>query len=543
MVEQTSYDPHVAPTPVLFTDDGIQIAAEPRDTFLAGVRAAAEIARLSGRILPIKTENLPPSVSLVADQTPVKKQGARGTCWSFGAAAGLEAAYKRKYKLTLDLAPQYIFHLAKVMELYPDYIHYSGGHENNSTLWGFQDNSGIVHKLRRSAVCESRFAPYLNASEMSCLQKTIPKATEITEDRSTVAQSIMDAFDFCEGAIPTAARFNCIYMVGSSAAVNDPPSIADLEGVLAEGHEVVVDLTLDWTFDEKKNAYDYDPSQNGPGHTVLLVGYDRAAQVFTIKNSMGTEWRDNGYARVTYDFFKNCCFGANYIIDVVDPKVGLQKLSFWLGFWNIDVNGKRGTLIIRRYTDYRSSDGAPTKLGSYSVGEDSYDVNGAFDEGGQHCTAFIAPTTEKVVPGMASGQQLDLYCFSWDIEHAAGYVMLDGARYGAMLSRTPFPAQIGKTFALDDWIGSYDMNHDGTKGVLTIKSVSPVSGTYTDGNGKSSAIGGFAGSNSYELQLTIPLVGGDQKFDLLHHTTERGVFSGTTVWQGMTYGVIGLLKT
>jgi C1A family cysteine protease len=36
------------------------------------------------------------------------------------------------------------------------------------------------------------------------------------------------------------------------------------------------------------------------GHAVLLVGYDDATQAFTVKNSWGTNWGENGYFRIAY---------------------------------------------------------------------------------------------------------------------------------------------------------------------------------------------------------------------------------------------------
>ena len=64
-------------------------------------------------------QDLPASVSLAQYQTSIKDQGPRGTCWAFGGVAALEAAYKRKHSLELDLSEQYTFHMAKVMDLRP----------------------------------------------------------------------------------------------------------------------------------------------------------------------------------------------------------------------------------------------------------------------------------------------------------------------------------------------------------------------------------------------------------------------------------------
>src|SRR3712207_3783973 len=49
--------------------------------------------------------------SLARYQTmPFRDQGGRGTCWAFAGVAAMEAAYKRRYGLELDLSEQYVFH-------------------------------------------------------------------------------------------------------------------------------------------------------------------------------------------------------------------------------------------------------------------------------------------------------------------------------------------------------------------------------------------------------------------------------------------------
>ena len=55
-----------------------------------------------------------------------------------------------------------------------------------------------------------------------------------------------------------------------------------------------------------KDIYDFI-TKNHPtsGHIMTIVGYDDKEQVFIIANSWGTEWGDNGYFYMDYEYFNN----------------------------------------------------------------------------------------------------------------------------------------------------------------------------------------------------------------------------------------------
>lgn len=51
------------------------------------------------------------------------------------------------------------------------------------------------------------------------------------------------------------------------------------------------------------------------GHSVLIVGYSLPNQQFIIKNSFGSDWGEEGYAYVPFDYVKACVFEA-WTIDI-----------------------------------------------------------------------------------------------------------------------------------------------------------------------------------------------------------------------------------
>jgi hypothetical protein len=510
----------------------------------AGQRGVAEgmVAHVVG--VPAVQTAPPVTYSLAQYQTAFRNQGDRGTCWAFAGAAAMEAMYKRKYGVTLDIAEQYVFHVAKVQELAYNPMDPLRSHENNSTLWGFQGASDIVTKFVRSALCEEQYAPYLFQSTnipssnprptMTQIQNGVPSGNTITAANANPAQSTMDAFEFLEAVVPSAARAQCRY---KATGTGDPGKYdsTTLYNLIATGVEVVVDITLDYKADAN-GVWQYDATVSGGGHVVLLIGYDVRQQYFLAKNS----WGDTSFTKIGFGFIDKCCGWAHYITGVTDPKAAVDKRAFWMGTWNMDYDGWRGTLEFRRHTDYRASDDTkPTRLGTYVRDNIAYDVNGQFDSGYQHCIFYIAPSNARVTPGSEVGQRFDMYCFSYDVGHAAGKTTWNNGSYGAMMSRPALPAQTPATFQMADWIGTYTMNHDGWMGTLTVNSVAPLTVSYKDSNGQYTVHGTV---NQHEMAIVIAFPGNNQPFDLLYHTWEKGVISGTTTWGGQTFGAYALLN-
>lgn len=187
---------------------------EDLDTHRRAVERANTFARVNGlvHIPPIKP--LANVVSLAQYQTGFRNQGSRGTCYAFASCAAIEAAYKRKYGVDLDLSEQFAFHINKAGELYSDYTTTTSPHENNSSYWGFQGGSDIVDKLARAAIPTEAAAPYLDGPAMTQLLQATPAAG--TLDPNTATQEQLDAFEFLQGHIPTRARQSASYRVTAS---------------------------------------------------------------------------------------------------------------------------------------------------------------------------------------------------------------------------------------------------------------------------------------------------------------------------------------
>ena len=61
--------------------------------------------------------------------------------------------------------------------------------------------------------------------------------------------------------------------------------------------------TLRKTHPDVDAAMTYFTQQVEGGHSMALVGYDNQRRVFIVRNSFGTDWGDQGYCYLSYDFF------------------------------------------------------------------------------------------------------------------------------------------------------------------------------------------------------------------------------------------------
>ena len=493
---------------------------ESPDTQRARLSAVYAMAAARGRVR-VPDAALSGSIwSLAQYQTGFREQGSRGTCWAFAGCAALEAAYKRQFGLDLDLSEQYIFHIGKSTELYPDYLTNNLPYENNTSLTGFQGSSDIVEKLAASAVPEERYAPYQTQTQLEGI------AQALIGRPSVGTQEEYDTVEYSEKHIPLAARHEARYRVADWAALPANPGSTDVEKVLRSGREVVVDIE---------------------GHCLLVIGYDSPRKKFLAKNS----WGEGDFIELDYTATASeKILGGYYITDVVPPTEPAQQSAFWLGNWDMDHDGWRGKIVIRRVFNPRSSDhAAPTKLGNYYRDGKRFDVNGSLGDDGRSLLFHIADQEGRVQPGTLQGQEFRTYVFTRGPSLAAGKTHWDGRSFGVSLAREGLPARPASPFSRNDWGGKWRMNHDGWHGTLAIVDVVPgpapgtstVNGSYTAENGPTVPVSGtISDDTTHALTLDIQLaVGAPQRFELFHHTRESGMFSGLTSWSGQFFGVQG----
>jgi hypothetical protein len=331
------------------------------------IDAGFALAEARGLVHVPSGEGTPDAVSLADSQTPLKSQGGRGTGYAFAVCAAMEALYRRAFGVTLDLSEQYVHHVNQAGELHPDHVTSTLPHENNSSFWGSQGCSDIVGRLQRTAIPDERAAPYRDQSTLDSLRLATAEAGSLARGST---QEELDAFEFHDHHIPEVARLSARYLVTDCRALPRNPKAEDVEAVLAAGHEVVADV---------------------PGHTLLIVGYDRSRRVFEVKNS----WGERELVEVAYDSPDWPLLWGWYVLDVTPLNAPPQPESCWLGRWQMNHDGRHGELVIRRTTDYRNDPGAPTKLGTYYRAGHRRDVNGYTTQDGEALHFWVAALTRS----------------------------------------------------------------------------------------------------------------------------------------------------
>lgn len=91
----------------------------------------------------------------------------------------------------------------------------------------------------------------------------------------------------------------------------DNTKLDELKGCLAAGFPFIFGFTVYDSFEGPEvaktgilNLPQATEQQQG-GHCVLCVGYDDASKRFIVRNSWGTDWGQNGYFTIPYDYLTN----------------------------------------------------------------------------------------------------------------------------------------------------------------------------------------------------------------------------------------------
>ncbi len=169
-------------------------------------------------------------------------------------------------------------------------------------------------------------------------------------------------------------------------------------------------------------------------------------------------------------------------------------------------------------------------------------------------------------PSTADDQKFDAYLFSWEPGTMAGITWWNGTPFGFYAGQNGVfrggPDFTPGAVSIDDFLGTYAMNHDGWNGTLELREVTGprlagsanLTGTYTGSDGRSHAVRGFVRGPSQSMPTdwgpdhkiefyvdfadTSPTTD-DQKFEGYLFTQTKDGMAGLTWWNATPFGFYG----
>lgn len=96
------------------------------------------------------------------------------------------------------------------------------------------------------------------------------------------------------------------------------PTLDQVKGCLADGFPFVFGISVYASFESDAVAktgvvpMPATNEQNLGGHAIMAVGYDDSTQRFTIRNSWGTSWGDQGYFYLPYEYVTNANLASDF---------------------------------------------------------------------------------------------------------------------------------------------------------------------------------------------------------------------------------------
>ena len=210
---------------------------------------------------PPPPSTLPSSYQL--KMPPVGNQGSEFSCVAYATsyARSSEKYYKTNatsYSLNTNIfSPEYIYNQVKFSECY-----------SGTTI------ERCLNLLKAQGVSTWQSFPYSSTNGCSLM----PNAAQVSEAAN--------------------------YKIGSYAMLY-PDDLDAIKNMLVNNHALITGSPIDNDFQNAGPGFIWSSFNGsfGNNHGYVICGYDDSKNAFKIMNSWGTNWGDNGYAWIDYQFF------------------------------------------------------------------------------------------------------------------------------------------------------------------------------------------------------------------------------------------------
>ena len=201
--------------------------------------------------------------------TPVKDQGPFGTCWSFAASENLEGLNVRQGYALTNISEQ------EFVDCCPQCAHHKAEH----VFEWLQNNTNGQPAIEE-------YYPYQGDKNLSCHASYSPRANVTVhgwgriQDVDGSGRTILDGLQ-TYGPMGISVDSRCFHGY-QSGIIRDCP--------LREGHNHAVLMVAAGTEIDDHHLEEHKSNQTTPPTTTI--------HFFTIKNSWGTKWGEDGYVRI-----------------------------------------------------------------------------------------------------------------------------------------------------------------------------------------------------------------------------------------------------
>jgi hypothetical protein len=282
----------------------------------------------------------PMRVDLRPDQTPLRRQGGRGTCIIHSVVAAMESALKRSGR-DVDLSEDTFMYFVKQFWLAPIDGKPADACENQV---GGTDGGGGVENLNYLA--GGLAIPEESAGHPDGYDYKLPFPWFHDHWKS---QFNVDSWNLSpRRLLPSALRADRYFTITgfkTLASAKDPVAI---EQALQQGHEVIWDFAVSGKRPGNGVWHYGGPTKpTDSGHSMLIIGYDRTnpkQHYFIVKNSWGpTKTRGaDGFTYIGYDYLR---YGTNagYLTGVKQVRWSGPR---FVGRWEVTFDGWKGILDV-----------------------------------------------------------------------------------------------------------------------------------------------------------------------------------------------------
>lgn len=513
----------------------------------------------------------PPQVDLRQFQTGIRSQTG-DTCTVFAMTAAIEAAYKRKYGLTLDLSERYLNHVQK-----------SHWIDFNALLPAreIQPETNSGGSLMWHALVLTRYG----LSQERTLSFTPDWAYSAKLDDPTVHQRIVDDHNLSPEVFPQAALADARFVptefrIAIGVDLSKPEWF---KTQLALKREVAFVMKCCPMTDPVPSNEIWDPPSavsTTTTHAMLMVGYSDQDRAFLVKNSWGRQpdgealpggydLDRDGLLKLSYDWVtRGLVLEALSIVGVADPGrpfASRENPQLFLGRWNMVHDGWSGVLDIYRLPRNAARPGdEDIRIGTY-WGPDGLPrrVNGTIAQNRvEFCIDWHNPNQSgrvspngsvvSVQPFCQSGTALQFtgYLFTSDPGFVAGTLQdrRDGKTYAFYSTKYAMLSGIGAAGPLSghSYLGTWIVSRDGTLAEFIFTTFNPKSGEI-EGIYKPSTtvdapripIKGIVDRQTSRLSLNVQMPSAASlSFTGFLHSKESGVMSGQMTWGGIATGFV-----